>query len=149
MLKWIFFTLASAFVALEVTVLLWVGGHIGIGWTLVWIIGSSLLGIAMVRVAGLHAVMRIHRRLREQELPTQELLDMALILVGGFFLIAPGFVSDGIGLLLLLSPVRWVVRGLFSVIYGQLLPSHYPPGHFNATRGPAAGEDVIEIRAQD
>jgi UPF0716 protein FxsA len=141
MWKWVLFTLCSGFVGLEVFVLLWVGEHIGIGWTLAWIVASSLLGIAMVRVAGVHAVIRIHRKLTRQELPTQELLDMALILAGGFMLIAPGFVSDAIGLLLLLPPVRWVLRGLVTVVFGQLLPSP-------AAR-PGPSDDVIEIRAND
>jgi UPF0716 protein FxsA len=142
MWKWVLFALASAFVALEVAVLLWVGRLIGIGWTLAWIVFSSLLGIAMVRRAGMRGVMRIHRRLRAQELPTQELLDLALVLLGGFLLIAPGFVSDALGLLLLLSPVRWALRGLAALVYGELLPAAASP-----SRG--APDDVIEIRAND
>jgi UPF0716 protein FxsA len=142
MWKWVLFALASAFVGLEVAVLLWVGRLIGIGWTLAWIVVSALVGMAMVRAAGMRGVMRIHRRLRAQELPTQELLDLALVLIGGFLLIAPGFVSDALGLLLLLAPVRWALRGLAAIIYGELVPPAEP-----ATR--SAPEDVIEIRAND
>ncbi len=140
MWKWLLLALFCAFVALEVSVLLLVGGWLGVGWTLVWMIGSALLGVMMVRVAGLHALMRIHRRLREQELPTDELLDMAMILLGGMLLIAPGFISDAIGLLLALPPVRWLGRQAFHLFYGDYLPVPFPPG-----RG--AADDVIEIRA--
>lgn len=144
MWKWIVFLVASAWVALEVAVLLWVGHLIGLGWTLAWIFASSLLGIAMVRVAGLNGVVRIHRKLRQQELPTLELVDMALILIGGFLLIAPGFLSDALGLLLLLPPVRWAVRGLTRALFGNLgegLRQRAQPG--------APSDDVIEVRAGD
>lgn len=144
MWKWIAFLVASAWVALEVAVLIWVGDLIGLGWTLAWIFGSSLIGIAMVRISGLHAVVRIHRKLRRQELPTLELVDMGLILVGGCLLIAPGFVSDAIGILLLLPPVRWVARGAVRGLFGDPWVGSRPQH-----RHDAPGDDVIEIRAGD
>ena len=140
MWKWLLFAVFSAFTALEVSVLLLVGGWLGVGWTLAWIVGSALLGVMMVRVAGLHAFIRIHRRLSEQELPTHELLDMAMILVGGMMLITPGFISDALGLLLALPPVRWLGRQAFCLCYGEYLPTPFPPAR-------AGAEDVIEIRA--
>jgi len=143
MWKWMLFLLFSAYVALEVAVLLWSGQWLGLGWTLAWIVASSLLGVLMVRIAGLHALLRIHRKLREQVLPTQELLDMALILIGGCLLILPGPISDVVGLLLLLPPVRWFARAVFGVLYGDLLPAPYTPG------SGAPPEDMIEIRAKD
>ena len=144
MWKWIAFLVASAWVALEVAVLMWVGHVVGLGWTLAWIFGSSLLGIAMVRVAGLHGVVRIHRKLRQQELPTEELLEMALILIGGCMLIAPGFLSDAIGLLLLVPPVRWGLLRLVRVLFGALQRG---PHRMHSRGGP--GDDVIEVRAGD
>ena len=81
MWKWLLFLAFSAYVALEVAVLMALGERLGLGWTLTWIVATSLGGILMVRVSGLQAVLRIHRRLRDQELPTQELVDMALILL--------------------------------------------------------------------
>ena len=141
MWKWLIFAGCCAFVALEVYVLLIVGGWLGVGWTLVWMASSALLGIMMVRVSGLHAMIRIHRRLREQELPTNELLDMAMILAGGLMLIAPGFVSDAIGLALALPPVRWLGRQAFCLCYGEYLPGAFPDG-----RG--RSDDVIEIRPE-
>jgi UPF0716 protein FxsA len=142
MWKWLLFLLVGAFLATEVAVLLVVGGWLGIGWTLAWMVATSALGLVMVRVAGLNALLRIHRKLRDQELPTVELLDIVLILVGGFMLIAPGFVSDVLGLLLLLPPVRWLARVLFRALYGDFLPD---PGQ---ARWPGAPNDeVIEIRA--
>jgi UPF0716 protein FxsA len=144
MWKWVLFLLFCAFVALETAVLMQVGSRLGVGWTLLWMLGSSVAGLLAVRIAGLQALVRIHHKLRAQELPTEELLDMALILLGGVLLIAPGFVSDAMGVLLLLRPVRWVVRGMFRAVYGELLPPAHP-----APRPGAPMDDAIEIRARD
>jgi UPF0716 protein FxsA len=142
MWKWFAFLLFSAFVALEAWLLLAVGGALGVGWTLLWLLGSSLAGLLMVRVGGLAAVLRIHRRLREQELPTRELGDMALVLLGGVLLILPGLLSDAMGLALLLRPVRWGVRSVVWALYGPVVP---PAGAGPPRRSPPSDE-VIEIR---
>ena len=144
MWKWVVLLLFSGFVALEVALLLVVGAWLGVAWTLVWTLGSSIAGLAMVRVAGLHALVRIHVRLRNQELPTRELLDMALILAGAVLLVAPGLLSDVLGLLLLLSPARWAVRGLLRLIYGEFLPAPAFP-----LRPGAPLDEAIEVRAND
>jgi UPF0716 protein FxsA len=144
MWKWMLVLLITAFVAAEVAVLLVFGGWLGVGWTLAWMVASSVLGLVLVRRAGLQALVRIHRKLCDQELPTEELMDMAMILVGGFMLIAPGFLSDALGLLLLLPPVRWLLRALFRALFGEFLPEAGPaqwPG--------APNDEVIEIRAGD
>lgn len=143
MWKPILFLLFCAFAAAEVAALVIIGGWLGVGWTLAWMLGSVVLGLTILRLGGIQALIRIHHKLREQELPTLELLDMAMVLMGGVMLIVPGFVSDALGLLLLLPPVRWLGRGCFCALYGELLPPRYPPG-----RGPM-GEEVIEIRAEE
>lgn len=143
MWKWTAFIAFCAFVAAEVAAVVTFGGWLGVGWTVLWMIGAALLGLAVMRVGGLQAVIRIHHRLRDQELPTLELLDMAMVLAGGVLLIAPGFISDAVGLLLLLPPVRWLGRGCFCALYGELLPPQHAP-----RRGPM-GDEIIEIRPEE
>ena len=43
-------------------------------------------------------------------MPADEMLDAFCILIAGFFLLTPGFVTDGIGLLLLFPPSREIVK---------------------------------------
>lgn len=142
MWKWLVFLTFCAVVAAEASVVVTVGRWIGVGWTVLWMVGSALFGLAVMRVGGIQAVIRIHHRLRDQELPTLELLDMALVLFAGALLIAPGFLTDAMGLLLLIPPVRWVGRVCFCALYGELLPPSEAP-----RQGPM-GEEVIEIRPE-
>lgn len=144
MFKWFAFLLVCAFVAAEVALLVRLGGLLGVGWTLVWIFGTALAGLLVARIGGVHTLIRMHHRLRAQELPTREMLDMGLLLAAAFLLVMPGFLSDTAGLLLLLPPVRWMARNTIAAFFGQLVTAApAPPGS-----GPP-GDDVIEIRGDD
>lgn len=144
MVKWTILMALISMVVLELWALLGLGGLLGLGWTLAWVGASCVIGIWMVRWAGVRTLIRIHQKLREEILPTTELMDMGIILMAGFFLVLPGFISDGFGLLLLLPPVRWGVRGLLCQIYGHMLPQPYAQGDFTQPEGP-----VVEIKAED
>jgi UPF0716 protein FxsA len=136
--------IVTGFIGAEVAALLELGGRLGVGWTLAWIVLSALAGGVVLRFEGLNAFARIHHRLRQQQLPTLELLDLGLVLSAALLLILPGFIADALGLLLLLPPVRWFARGVFRAIFGDPLASPYPPG-----RSAPVGEGVIELRRED
>ena len=144
MLKWTILMTLIALVVLELWALLGLGGMLGLGWTLAWVGASCLIGIWMVRWAGVRTLIRIHQKLREEVLPTTELMDMGFILMAGFLLVLPGFISDGFGLLFLLPPVRWGMGGLLCLVYGHMLPPSRPPGDFAQPE-----RTVVEIKAED
>lgn len=158
MWKWILFVLFCGYATVEAAVMLSVGERIGVGWTVAEILGSAIAGALLVRVGGLQTLLRIHRKLRDQELPTYELLDMVLILVGGMMLIFPGYISDATGLALQLRPVRWVLRALVWGLFGSLFPEptvvrpppRPPPGGPGTPEGPRGpmSDEVIEVQAQ-
>ena len=70
----------------------------------------SLVGVWLTKQQGLSVISRIRRQLDTGRMPTNELIDGGLVLAGGLLLIAPGFVTDGLGLLLLFPPTRVVAR---------------------------------------
>lgn len=144
MLKWLAIITFTGFVVLEVMAVLKLGIWLGVGWTIAWMIATVPAGLLVLRVAGLHAIFRIYKKLRLEVLPTQELMDMGMILLGALMLIFPGFISDAMGILLLLPPVRWCLRGCLCMMFGDLLPSPHPP-----SRAAASGDEVIEIRADE
>lgn len=72
----------------------------------------SVGGVFIVRHQGLGVWRRVREQLRVGTVPAVELVDGLLILIAGLLLIIPGFVTDAVGLLLLLPPVRGVVRRL-------------------------------------
>ncbi len=97
---------ACLFFLAEVAAFVAVGDHIGFGWAVLLLIGVSALGPMLVRRVGLGVLGRTQDRLAKGDLPTRELLDGVVVLVGGVMICVPGFISDALGLLLLIGPVR-------------------------------------------
>lgn len=83
-----------------------------IGWQLavLLVVLTALLGMLFVRAEGRHTIRRLETAVREGRPPTNELLDGALLLVAGAFLLTPGLVTDSLGFLLVLPPTRYVFR---------------------------------------
>jgi UPF0716 protein FxsA len=96
----------------ELAAFVFVAGHIGAFTAAALLILCSLAGIALVKREGLGAWRRAQERMRDGELPTTDLLNGLLILVAGVLMAVPGFVTDAIGLLLLVPPIRALVRTL-------------------------------------
>ena len=96
--------------ALEIFVFVQVGEWIGYGWAILALILVSLFGVWLVTREGLGTWRRAQAQLRAGEVPAAEAVDGALIAGAGLLLIVPGFITDGIGLLLLLPPLRWPAR---------------------------------------
>lgn len=94
---------------IELALLIQVGSAIGVLPTLLLVIGSGVLGVLLLRVAGVATAWRARERLARGELPEQEMLEGLLIAVGGGLLLLPGFVSDLFGLLCLLPVTRRLV----------------------------------------
>jgi UPF0716 protein FxsA len=99
---------------LEIYVLIQVGQAIGIGWTLLLLIADAVFGAWLVRREGRRAWRSLQASLREAprtgRVPAREVLDGALVLVGGTLLMTPGFVTDIAGLLCVLPLTRPLVR---------------------------------------
>jgi UPF0716 protein FxsA len=96
----------------ELYVLIQIGSAIGILPTIALLILDSVLGAALMRSQGRAAWMRFNRALAEGRMPGREVMDGALVIFGGALLLTPGFLSDFLGLILLLPPTRAIVRTL-------------------------------------
>ena len=94
----------------ELTVMIQVGQWLGVVNTIGLLILISVIGAWLVKRQGLGALRRIREQRRAGQLPATPVFDGALILVAGVLLVVPGFVTDALGLLLLLPPVRAVAR---------------------------------------
>jgi UPF0716 protein FxsA len=97
---------------IEIYVAVLVGHAIGALNTIGLLIVLSLAGIWLTKHEGIGVISRIRRQLQAGQMPTNELIDGGLVLAGGIMLIAPGFVTDAIGLLLLFPPTRAVARSV-------------------------------------
>jgi UPF0716 protein FxsA len=105
--------LALAFLVvplLELAVLLQVGSAIGVLNTLGLLVLSSVVGGWLMKREGLGVLRRVQLAVSQGRVPGAELVDAFLILFGGALMLTPGFLTDLVGILLLLPPVRVVVR---------------------------------------
>lgn len=109
-----FVALAIVVGVVEITVMIQVGQWIGFLNTIGLLLLVSLVGAWLVKRQGLGVMARIREQRSAGRLPAAEAFDGALILVAGVLLVIPGFVTDALGLLLLLPPVRAVVRRFVS-----------------------------------
>jgi UPF0716 protein FxsA len=97
-------------VAAEIVALVAVAGQIGVFTAIGLLVLVSLCGPWLVRRAGLGAWRRTAERLAAGGTPDRQVLDGFLLLAAGALICIPGFVTDALGLLLLLPPVRATVR---------------------------------------
>lgn len=112
----IFLLLLIGLPLIELYFLIQVGSQIGAFSTIALSILTAILGTWLVRVQGFGVLMRVRRMLEQGEAPALEVLDGALILVAGLFLLLPGFLTDSLGFLLLVAPLRrWMIRRFFQV----------------------------------
>lgn len=94
----------------ELLVVIKVAGAIGVLLTMVLLIAAWPLGGWLVRAEGRTALRRLNAAVSTGRRPGREVLDGALVLAGGALLIVPGFITDVLGLALLLPPVRALAR---------------------------------------
>ena len=94
----------------ELYVIIQVGQAIGVLWTILLLLADSVLGTVLMRSQGRQAWRRFNAAIAESRVPGREVLDGALIIAGGAFLLSPGFVTDAFGVALLLPPSRAVIR---------------------------------------
>jgi UPF0716 protein FxsA len=94
----------------ELYVIYKVGDAIGVLWTLGLLIADSLIGSWLLRSQGRAVWQRFTEAMNAGRIPHREVVDGVLVIFGGAFLITPGFITDVIGLFLLLPPTRAIAR---------------------------------------
>ncbi|MGS2743888.1 FxsA family protein [Halomonas sp. LS-001] len=98
--------LISLFTLLDFVVLFTVGSDIGLLATLLLILVTGVGGLHLIRREGAVTLGRAREKMNAGELPSNELLTGAALIFGGALLMAPGFLSDAIGLACLLPNAR-------------------------------------------
>ncbi|MGD2119819.1 MAG: FxsA family protein [Chromatiales bacterium] len=136
----VFLFLFVAVPLIELYFMLAVGGQIGAFSTVMLVIFTAVVGGLLVRQQGFSTMMRMRETMQRGETPALEMLEGAVLLMCGLMLLLPGFITDAIGFVLLIPPVRqrfilWLLkRGRF------ITPAGAPPGHTRKESG-----RVIEI----
>lgn len=94
----------------ELYVIYLVGDAIGVIPTFLLLAVDSVLGSLLLRSQGRSVWRRFNEALGAGRMPHREVVDGVLVVFGGAFLITPGFLTDVVGLLLLIPPTRAFVR---------------------------------------
>lgn len=132
---------------LEIAVFIVVGGQIGVIATLGMILLTAIIGSILLRVQGFSILGRIQTKMNAQEVPGEELVNGAMILVAGVLLLTPGFVTDTIGFLLFFPPFR---SFLWSTIASKVIirtSSPFEGGNFD--QRPHSDADVVDLDASE
>ena len=107
-----FFLFLIIFPFIEIYTLIVIGGSIGAFNTILWIFFSGIMGLYLLRNQGLKTLLDIQSKKSVFEPTADNFLKTIFTPIGGFFLLIPGFVTDVIGILVLLPITRIFILGL-------------------------------------
>ena len=145
-----------AYVLVELAVLAALTWAIGLGWTLLVLLATSVVGFAM---AGSQAKRQLLRLQQTQTNPQGAVADGMLVALGTVLVFIPGLVTTALGTLMLLSPTRSAVRPLAAMLLtrsllgrvgrvGQVRVVNMNPGGY-AGRGDYIDGEVIEEQVDE
>ncbi|KGN42869.1 FxsA family protein [Knoellia aerolata] len=153
--RWLTFVLIGLVAApiIEIAVLVAVGRTIGVGWTLLALLLLTVLGTWLMRREGSRTWKALREASRTGRMPSREIADGALVLIGGAFLLLPGFVSDVIGLFFVLPFTRVFARRLLEAFVASRVLVRMPfpsggPGGPGGPRGPGESGPQGTIRGE-
>lgn len=128
----------------ELAIIIQVGQVVGTGWTIVALIVMSLVGAALVKREGLRAWRRVRKALAASRMPAEEVVDGALVLLGGALMLTPGFMTDAVGLAVVLPVSRGLInRGIRTRVRSTF---GLGPARRSGERGaPRPSDDVIDV----
>jgi UPF0716 protein FxsA len=114
---------------LEIYLLLEVGSRVGVLPTVLLVVGTAVLGAWLVRRQGMSTLAKVQDALNRRELPALPLVEGAMLLLAGALLLTPGFFTDALGFLVLVSPLRErAARWLLARLATPASSTGGPPG---------------------
>lgn len=146
LLRWVFLALLIV-PTVEIAAIIGVGRLIG-GWpTVALLIAESLLGAWFVRREGSRTGGALAEALRTGRMPSRQLADAALVLVGGTLLLTPGFITDLVGFFFVLPLTRPIARRVLEAAVSRRLLG--PTASMRTPRPGGAGRQVVEGEVVD
>jgi len=104
-----FGVLALAFIAmpiLEIWLIIQVGASFGAGVTIGLVILTAIVGAALAKHQGFAVVQRLQRAMQTGQQVGTSMIEAAMVLAAGVMMLLPGFITDGVGIALLIPPIR-------------------------------------------
>ncbi|UDW83832.1 FxsA family protein [Pasteurella canis] len=110
----LFLLLAFLFIYIELSLLVWIGSTIGILGLIILLILSSVFGLLMIRARGWYTLLNVQKQLSRGEIPTRSLLKSGIWIVAGILFFIPGFLTDLLGLALLMPMTSLWIESLIA-----------------------------------
>jgi UPF0716 protein FxsA len=135
------------YAVVELAVLAALTWSLGIGWTLLILLATSVVGVAL---AGSQVKRQILNLQRSRTAPQGAVADSMLVALGTVLMFIPGIVTTALGALMLLPPTRSVVRPLAAMVLTRGLARRVSvinltaPGH--PVRGDYIDGEVVDER---
>jgi UPF0716 protein FxsA len=127
---------------LELYLLIQVGSHIGALNTILLVLLTAGIGVSLLRKQGLTTLQRVQSQMQQGEIPALGMLEGMLLFFAGALLLTPGFVTDTIGFLLMIPPLRklialWLLERSGWIVQMQTRPPHHhsPPDASHTLEG--------------
>ena len=125
---------------IEMYFLIQVGSFIGALSTISLVILTAIIGLMVIKAQGFQALMKAKVKVRNGEMPTEEISTGFFLIISGLFLLTPGFFTDSIGFLFLVPQVRLVIRNLMIFF----LPNLFVNPIFSKKNPTSIDDDWIE-----
>ncbi|MCG9553752.1 membrane protein FxsA [Vibrio sp. Isolate31] len=94
---------------IEIGLFIQVGGFLGLWPTIALVLITAFVGASLVRSQGIQTLMSVQGRLQQGEMPAQQILEGVMLAVAGVLLLTPGFMTDVLGMLVLLPAPRAMI----------------------------------------
>ena len=126
------FLLFTIVPALELWLLIKIGGIIGTFETIFLIIFTGAIGASLARSQGIQVLTELNQTLQKGESPAKKVAEGLLILGGGLLLITPGVCTDIIGFSVMLPPFRSALAQLLqNILLKRIKSKHLHQAGFN------------------
>ncbi|MDA0150361.1 FxsA family protein [Vibrio sp. LaRot3] len=116
---------------IEIGLFIQVGGFLGLWPTIALVLITAFVGASLVRSQGLQTLMSVQTRLQQGELPAQQIFEGVMLAVAGVLLLTPGFMTDALGMLVLLPmPRAAIAKYLMSKMVVKSVGGNFQGGGF-------------------
>ncbi|HEC26084.1 MAG TPA: FxsA family protein [Gammaproteobacteria bacterium] len=116
----------------EIWLMIDIGSVIGAGWTVLAIIATAIIGGTLVRYQGIGIYARMNQSVSRGELPAMEMVEGLALFISGILLLTPGFITDTMGFLILIPPLRrWFALNMLKRFF--IIPN---------AENPTSGDDL-------
>lgn len=138
---------ATAYLLLEIALFILVGRWLGVSVTLLLVLASSGLGIFLMRTQGMQSAYRTLEQMQRGSMAGHDNMPDVVLIFAGFLLFLPGFLTDALGLLLWLSPLRHFIKQ--RAMRGFMRANVQQPASDASAEGPCTIEGEFERRDSD